>query len=94
MIPIVPIAIAGAIGAAGALLLSPHSGRENREIAAEKLKVNEARDLISGRMASIRKKGAGAEQGESEPVEIEPLKGPDDREPGGEAAGPEGEVER
>ena len=67
---------------------------ENLRDALEKLKVNEARDLISGRMASIRKKGAGAEQGESEPVEIEPLKGPDDREPGGEAAGPEGEVER
>lgn len=78
MIPVIPIAIAGVVGAAGALLLSPHSGRENREIAADKLKVNEARSFISERVAGIRGKGGDIAQGEGEPLEAETGKSPED----------------
>lgn len=37
MIPIIPFVIGGAVGAVGALLLSPRSGEENRELVAEKV---------------------------------------------------------
>jgi gas vesicle protein len=37
MIPIIPFVIGGAIGAVGALMLSPRSGEENRELVAEKV---------------------------------------------------------
>ena len=37
MIPVIPFALGGAIGAVAALMLSPRSGEENRELVAEKV---------------------------------------------------------
>ena len=88
MLPIIPIVIAGAVGAAGALLLSPNSGQKNREILAEKLKLDEARDLIAENVENIRPKTEPAS--EDEPIEVEIEKVTEDEAPEGEA--PEGEA--
>ena len=71
------------------LMLSPHSGRENREIAADKLKVKEARSFISERVAGIRGKDGDAAQNEGEPIEVEPGKSPDEADSEGGADEPD-----